>query len=37
MKKNVFVALLVALTLAAGTTAAAQPAPFNEIGLTMGH
>jgi len=37
MKKNVFVALLVALTLAAGTTAAAQPAPFNEVGLTMGH
>ena len=37
VKKNVFVALLVVLTLAAGTTAAAQPAPFNEIGLTMGH
>ena len=37
MKKNMFVALLVALTLATGTTAAAQPAPFNEIGLTMGH
>ena len=37
MKKNVFVALLVAVTLAAGTKAAAQPAPFNEVGLTMGH
>ena len=37
MKKNMFVALLVALTLATGTTAAAQPAPYNEIGLTMGH
>ena len=37
MKKNMFVALLVALTLATSTTAAAQPAPFNEIGLTMGH
>ena len=37
VKKNMFVALLVTLTLATGTTAAAQPAPFNEIGLTMGH
>jgi len=36
VKKNVFVALLVALTLTTGT-AAAQPAPFNELGLTMGH
>src|SRR5213596_2649563 len=36
VKTNVFVALLVALTLTAGT-AAAQPAPFNQIGVTMGH
>jgi catechol 2,3-dioxygenase-like lactoylglutathione lyase family enzyme len=36
MKTNVFVALLFASTLTAGT-AAAQPAPFNEIGATMGH
>ena len=36
MKTNVFVPLLLASTLAAGT-AAAQPAPFNELGLTMGH
>jgi catechol 2,3-dioxygenase-like lactoylglutathione lyase family enzyme len=36
MKMHVFVALLMASTLTAGT-AAAQPAPFNEIGLTMGH
>jgi catechol 2,3-dioxygenase-like lactoylglutathione lyase family enzyme len=36
MKTNVFVALLLASTLAAGN-AAAQPAPFNEIGVTMGH
>ena len=36
MKKKVFVALLFVSTLVAGT-AAAQPAPFNEIGLTMGH
>ena len=36
MKTNVFVALLLASTLTAGT-AAAQPAPFNESGLTMGH
>jgi len=36
MKTNMFVALLVASTLTAGT-AAAQPAPFNEIGVTMGH
>jgi catechol 2,3-dioxygenase-like lactoylglutathione lyase family enzyme len=32
----VLVALLFALTLTAGT-ALAQPAPFNEIGVTMGH
>src|SRR6266516_2707692 len=36
VKTNVFVALLFALALTAGT-AAAQPAPFNEIGVTMGH
>ena len=36
MKTNVFVALLVASTVTAAT-AAAQPAPFNEIGITMGH
>jgi catechol 2,3-dioxygenase-like lactoylglutathione lyase family enzyme len=36
MKMNVFVASLLASALTAGT-AAAQPAPFNEIGLTMGH
>ena len=37
MKKiSLFVALLFASTLTAGT-AAAQPAPFNEIGVTMGH
>src|SRR5262245_18944603 len=36
MKTNAFVALLLASTLTAGT-AAAQPAPFNEIGVTMGH
>jgi len=36
MKTNVFVALLLASTLTAGA-AAAQPAAFNEIGLTMGH
>ena len=36
MKTNVLVALLLVSTLTAGT-AAAQPAPFNEIGLTMGH
>jgi catechol 2,3-dioxygenase-like lactoylglutathione lyase family enzyme len=35
-KITVIVALLFALTLAAGT-AAAQPAPFNEAGVTMGH
>ena len=36
MKTTVFAALLLASTLAAGT-AAAQPAPFNEVGVTMGH
>jgi catechol 2,3-dioxygenase-like lactoylglutathione lyase family enzyme len=36
VKTNVFVALLLASTLTAGT-AAAQPAPFNQVGLTMGH
>jgi catechol 2,3-dioxygenase-like lactoylglutathione lyase family enzyme len=36
MKANVFVALLLVSALNAGT-AAAQPAPFNETGLTMGH
>jgi hypothetical protein len=36
MKRNVFVALLLASTLGAGT-AVAQPAPFNEVGVTMGH
>jgi catechol 2,3-dioxygenase-like lactoylglutathione lyase family enzyme len=36
MKTQVLAALLAALFLAAGT-AAAQPAPFNETGVTMGH
>src|SRR6202047_4379122 len=36
MKTTVFVTLLFASTLTAGT-AAAQPAPFNETGVTMGH
>ena len=36
MKTNVFVALLFASALTAGT-AVAQPAPFNQIGVTMGH
>jgi catechol 2,3-dioxygenase-like lactoylglutathione lyase family enzyme len=36
MKTKVFVALLLASALTAGT-AAGQPAPFNEVGLTMGH
>src|SRR3977135_2537826 len=36
VKTNLFAALMFALTLAAGT-AAAQPAPFNAIGVTMGH
>jgi catechol 2,3-dioxygenase-like lactoylglutathione lyase family enzyme len=36
VKRSVLVALLFALTLTAAT-ALAQPAPFNEIGVTMGH
>jgi catechol 2,3-dioxygenase-like lactoylglutathione lyase family enzyme len=36
MKARVCVALVVASTLSAGT-AAAQPAPFNQTGVTMGH
>src|SRR5215475_14487256 len=36
MKRTAFLALLFASTLAAGT-AAAQPAPFNDAGVTMGH
>jgi catechol 2,3-dioxygenase-like lactoylglutathione lyase family enzyme len=36
VRTHVFVALVFASTLTAGT-AAAQPAPFNEIGVTMGH
>jgi catechol 2,3-dioxygenase-like lactoylglutathione lyase family enzyme len=36
MKTTMFLALFVASTLTAGT-AAAQPAPFNENGITMGH
>ena len=36
MKRTVFVALALAATLVA-TTAAAQPAPFNQAGVTMGH
>ena len=36
MKTKVFVAVLFALTLTAGT-AAAQPVPYNQIGVTMGH
>jgi hypothetical protein len=36
MKTTVFVGLLFASALAAGT-AIAQPAPFNEVGVTMGH
>src|SRR5436190_23886233 len=35
-KTTVFLALLFALIVGAGT-AAAQPAPFNESGVTMGH
>src|SRR5258708_13886926 len=34
--KPLFATLLLASTLAAGT-AYAQPAPFNEVGVTMGH
>ena len=36
MKTSVFAGLLLASALAAGS-AAAQPAPFNEAGVTMGH
>jgi len=36
VKTNVFVALLLASTLTAGP-AAAQSAPFNQVGVTMGH
>src|SRR5712691_703993 len=36
VKTNMFVALLLASALTVGT-AAAQPAPFNQIGVTMGH
>jgi catechol 2,3-dioxygenase-like lactoylglutathione lyase family enzyme len=36
MRRTGFVALLCAFTLVAGT-AAAQPAPYNDVGLTMGH
>ncbi|MBI3049626.1 MAG: VOC family protein [Acidobacteria bacterium] len=36
MKTHIFVVLLLASALTAGP-AAAQPAPFNEIGVTMGH
>jgi catechol 2,3-dioxygenase-like lactoylglutathione lyase family enzyme len=36
VKSNLFIALLFAAALGAGT-AAAQPAPFNETGVTMGH
>jgi catechol 2,3-dioxygenase-like lactoylglutathione lyase family enzyme len=36
MKTSVVVALVLASTLTAGT-AAAQPAPFNQVGVTMGH
>ena len=36
MKRTIFIALFLASTLAAGT-AAAQPVPFNEAGVTMGH
>ena len=36
MRTTIFAALMLASTLTAGT-ATAQPAPFNELGLTMGH
>ena len=36
MKTTMFAALLLTSTLAAGT-AYAQPAPFNDVGVTMGH
>jgi catechol 2,3-dioxygenase-like lactoylglutathione lyase family enzyme len=37
MKTTVFAALLLASTLTGGGIAAAQPAPFNDTGVTMGH
>jgi catechol 2,3-dioxygenase-like lactoylglutathione lyase family enzyme len=37
MKTTAFVALLFASTTLAAGTAAAQPAPFNDVGVTMGH
>jgi catechol 2,3-dioxygenase-like lactoylglutathione lyase family enzyme len=36
VKANMFVVLVISSALTAGT-ASAQPAPFNEIGVTMGH
>src|SRR5258707_2343862 len=36
VKTGIFAALLFASALIAGT-AAAQPAPFNDVGVTMGH
>jgi hypothetical protein len=36
VKTNLLVAILLASAMTAGTTAA-QPAPFNEAGVTMGH
>ena len=36
MKTKLFVALLLASALTAGTVVA-QPAPYNDIGVTMGH
>src|SRR6185295_19388061 len=36
VKTSMFVVLLLASSLGAGT-AVAQPAPFNEVGVTMGH
>jgi len=37
MKTSAFVALLFASTALAAGSASAQPAPFNEVGVTMGH
>ena len=37
MKAMTLVALLVTFTLVTSPTAMAQPAPFNEVGVTMGH
>ena len=36
VKKSMLIALALGLTLVAGT-AAAQPAPVNQAGVTMGH